>query len=432
MRRGLTLGRISGIPIVMDLSLILFMVVVVWLLRGGLVALGGGAVPVSPVTAWAAAITGAVLFLMSVLVHELSHSLTARKLGLGVKQIRLLIFGGLSEIEQEADTPRTELLITIAGPASSALLAGLFYFSSQLLGGIPAFGSLFRWLGIVNGVLAVFNLLPGFPLDGGRALRAVVWARTGDRAGATRIASAIGRALGLSMAFLGVFLIDRLGFDGLWLAFIGWFLFSAAGVAARTAHMDPRWGSTRIGEVMERTPSWVSPALPLDQVRFGSNDVLPVADPWGTVVGIVNKGAVMGLRADRASFRTVHDVMRRQSPRFVVDVEELVADVVSRFPEPSWTAVAVRGGNPVGVVRSDLLRVPQEEGHDLPGRPEEFDVGVRRDGGPGDVDHDQTGSSGLGGVDEPGRGVDLGRGADHQHDVGGEAGGGRPSPGPLG
>lgn len=432
MRRGLTLGRVAGIPIVMDLSMVVFMVIVVWLLRGGLLSLGSGTVIADGPTAWAAAVTGAFLFLGSVLVHELSHSLTALRLGLAVKQIRLLIFGGLSEIEREADTPRAELLITIAGPASSALLAVVFFFSAPLLSGSPAFASLFRWLGIVNGVLAVFNLLPGFPLDGGRALRAVLWSRTGDRVRATRVSTTIGRGLGLSMAFVGIFLIDRLGFDGLWLAFIGWFLFSAAGVAAKSAHIDPRWGETKVGAVMERTAPWVSPALPLDQVSFGTSDVLPVADPWGTVVGIVNKGAVMGVRNDQRSFRTVNDVMHRQSPRYVVDEGVYVADLVRRFTDESWTVVVTRRGEPIGIIRSERLRVPEQTGQDLAGPAPDLDVGTVGGSTPGEVDDDDVGPGLLGGVDEPGGRIDLGRRADHQEDIGGETGRRGPLPGSLG
>jgi len=432
MRKGLTLGRVAGIPIVMDFSMVVFMVLVVWLVRGGLLTVGAGPAEITNAAAWAAAVVGALLFLGSVVVHELSHSLTALRLGLAVKQIRLLIFGGLSEIEREADTPRAEMLITIAGPASSAVLAVGFFFTAPLLGFAPAFASLFRWLGIVNGVLAVFNLLPGFPLDGGRALRAFLWARTGNRVRATRVATTIGRGLGLSMAFLGIFLIDRLGLDGLWLAFIGWFLYSAAGVAARSAHIDPRWRGTKVGDVMERTAAWVSPALPLDQVRFGSSDVLPVADPWGSVVGVVNKGAVMGVRADQTSYRTVNDVMRRQSPRYVADVDDLVADVVQRFQEASWIAVVTRNRDPVGVVRSERLRVPEEDGEDLARPAPDLDVRPLRGGTVSNVDDDDSGPGVSGGVDETGRWIDLSRGPDHEEDVGGEAGGGRPLPGPLG
>ncbi len=432
MRRGLTLGRIAGIPIVMDVSMLVFMALVVWFIRSGLLALGAGPIDIDAGAAWAAGIVGAFLFLGSVVVHELSHSLTALRLGLAVKQIRLLIFGGLSEIEREADTPRAELLITIAGPASSAALAAIFFFSAPLLAFAPAFASLFRWLGIVNGVLAVFNLLPGFPLDGGRALRAVLWARTGDRARATRVSTTIGRGLGLTMAFIGIFLIDRLGLDGLWLAFIGWFLYSAAGVAARTVHLDPRWGETKVSAVMERTAGAVSPALPLDQVSFGDIDVLPVADPWGTVVGIVNKGAVVGLRADETSYRSVNDVMRRQGPRYVVDEEELVADLVRRFSEQSWTVVVTRNGEPVGVIRSERLRVSEQDGQDLARPTPDLDVGVPGGGAGSGVDNHDARPGLPGSVDQPGGRVDLGGGADDQEDVGGETGGRRLPPGPFG
>ncbi len=430
MRRGLTLGRVAGIPIVMDFSMVLFTVVIVWFLRSRMVVVDG--ILINDALAWTVSIIGAVLFLGSVVIHELSHSLTALRLGLAVKQIRLLIFGGLSEIEREADTPRAEFLIAAAGPLSSALLAGAFLGLAPLASGSPAFRSLFQALGIVNGLLAVFNILPGFPLDGGRVLRALIWGRTKDRVRATKVATTIGKGLGMSMAFIGIFLIDRLGFDGLWLAFIGWFLFSAAGVAARSAHIDPRWGETKVGDVVERTAAWVSPALPLDQVKFGSSDVLPVADPWGTVVGIVNKGAVMGIRADQTTYRTINDVMRRQGPRYVVDGDEYVADVVKRFQEPEWTVVVTRNNEPIGVLRSARLRVPEQDRQDVAGKAEDLDVGSMGRSASLSVDDNDLGSGVLGSLDEPGRWVDLGGSSDDEEDVGDETGGSGPLPSPFG
>ena len=190
-------------------------------------------------------------FFASVLAHELAHSLVARRFGIPVRRITLFLFGGLAEIEKEPETPRTEFLIAIAGPLASLTLGLIFSFAGSLLAGsgftelvaedqeaalatLSPLATLCFWLGPINVVLGLFNLLPGFPLDGGRVLRALLWWTTGDLYRATRIASDSGRVFGWCLMILGV--VQALSgalLGGLWLLMIGWLLTNAASASYR-------------------------------------------------------------------------------------------------------------------------------------------------------------------------------------------------------
>src|SRR5918999_1926252 len=178
---------------------------------------------------WLVAAATATLFFASVLAHELSHATLARRFGLKVEGITLFIFGGATTIDAESHTPRDEALIALAGPATSLLIGGLLVFGGLFVGQ-PQLGALVSWLGFVNLALGIFNLIPGFPMDGGRILRAFLWRVRGDRLVATRNAATVGRLLAYGLVGLGVFIALQPGglFSGLWLAVIGWFLSNAA------------------------------------------------------------------------------------------------------------------------------------------------------------------------------------------------------------
>jgi Zn-dependent protease len=228
--RGLRLGRILGVPIWLDLSwfagLAIFAALShdLWSPR----VTGVGAVALSVLFTCA--------FFASVLAHELSHALAARVLGISTMEISLLVFGGVARIVREPNDAAGEALMAMAGPLTSVTLAGLLWLGSQVVGGWP--GDLIAWLGLANLVLAVFNLLPGFPLDGGRVARAVVWRLTGRRLLATRVTAWIGRGLALLLIVGG----------GLAIAFahmpryllhvaLGLFLWHAASQGERAARM---------------------------------------------------------------------------------------------------------------------------------------------------------------------------------------------------
>jgi Zn-dependent protease len=249
MNRGVYIGRIFGINIHVDGSWILIFLLITWSLASGLFPTwhpGWGA----PLR-WAVAVAASLLFFLSILLHELSHSLVAKAQGLSVRRITLFLFGGVSNIEREPTTPKSEFLMAAVGPITSILLGlicmALVSFSaarssaaaSDPQSALNHFGpvtTLLAWLGPVNVLIGLFNLVPGFPLDGGRILRAGLWSATKDFNKATAWATGVGRMVGwlfiiagiamvfgLTIPFLGTGLVS-----GLWMVFIGWFLSSAA------------------------------------------------------------------------------------------------------------------------------------------------------------------------------------------------------------
>jgi Zn-dependent protease/CBS domain-containing protein len=228
--RALRVARLFGIDIAIDLSWILvFLLVTLSLAHGfaeGLEGLGPGSI-------WLAALVASGLFFASILLHEFGHSLTSNALGLPVRSITLFVFGGMARLSGEPERPRDELLIAAAGPLVSLALGGSFLLLSSLFSGGETPGAtsvVFGWLGTVNIALALFNLVPGFPLDGGRILRAAVWRATGDFDRATSVAAAAGSAFAFALIAAGLVLGIFGGglVNGLWLAFIGWFLWNAA------------------------------------------------------------------------------------------------------------------------------------------------------------------------------------------------------------
>ncbi len=196
-------------------------------------------------SSWLIGIGTSLLFFTSVLAHELAHSLTGKASGVPVTSIVLHIFGGMAMMENEVHKPEAEFKIAIAGPLCSLLLGGIFGLL-LILPSLPGpVAGMFVWLAVMNGILAVFNLIPGFPLDGGRVLRSIIWKATGSYRIATRLAAFIGQGFGLLLILAGILIIIVKPFgmnwgDGLWLAAIGWFLSSAASASYRSIMKHPQ------------------------------------------------------------------------------------------------------------------------------------------------------------------------------------------------
>jgi Zn-dependent protease/CBS domain-containing protein len=287
-RRGLSIGRIFGIQIEIDPSWIFIFLLVTWSLAAGFFQIHSdwpAAVTV------ATAIAAALLFFGSVLVHELSHSLVARSRGLQVKRITLFLFGGVSNIEREPASPGTEFVMALVGPLSSLVLGFVFWMLGvalvgsdmltaarplESLRGAGPLPTLLLWLGPINVILGVFNLVPGFPLDGGRILRSILWGATGDLKRATYWASRTGQVIawllilaGISMAFGMQIPFFGTGFvGGLWLAFIGWFLNNAAAASYRQVEIEDLLGDVPVSRLMRRDVPTVAPATPLSDLVY--------------------------------------------------------------------------------------------------------------------------------------------------------------------
>jgi len=225
--RVIPLGRIAGIPIRLDSSWFLIFALVTWTLAAGYYPAEFKGWPAWEY--WVMGAATAVMFFVSVLLHELSHSLMARRFGTSVRSITLFIFGGVSQLGGGTTSATREFLIAAAGPAASLLLAALFWvFESAAVGVAPAL-ALLRYLAYINAMLGLFNLIPGFPLDGGRVFKAIVWAVTHDAHRALRVAGTVGRVVGYLFVLFGVWQILGGNFiNGIWISFIGWFLENAA------------------------------------------------------------------------------------------------------------------------------------------------------------------------------------------------------------
>jgi Zn-dependent protease len=366
---GIRIGRILGIPIVVDTSWLVIFFLIVFFFWGDLVDSQrlGLVEPLSDTALWLAALLGALLFFGSVLIHELSHSVVAVRRGTSVRRIRLFIFGGVSEIESEAISPQDEFAITIAGPASSFVLGGLFLGGAALIGDGAVLDQLATRLGWVNLLLGAFNLLPGFPLDGGRLLRSIVWRATGDHRRATRIAGNGGRIVAGLMIAVGILTVFFRGdFGGLWWIVLGWFLFQAAGATLAQLSTKPGLTGVVAAQVMTRTPIAVDGDLTLQQLfddHFVARNV--------SAFPVLQEGRVRGLislkhlgEVPRTSWNEVlvTDIMEVLQPEDAVGADTPAEELLTKLSGTGQRVVVVDDGRLVGIVSpSDITRWMQRQ-----------------------------------------------------------------------
>ncbi len=266
MPGSLRIGKIFGIDIYIHISWVIILVLLTW-------SLAVGWFPVlyhgfSAVTYWVLGFIAAVLLFVSVLLHELAHSLVARARGLPVKNITLYIFGGVSNIEKEPGSPGIEFQIAVVGPLTSLLIGVLAFVLFFLLGQYsPALGAILWYLGLANILLGIFNLIPGFPLDGGRVLRSIVWKIDGNLRRATRIVTVVGQIIAYLFILVGIWLFFVGYFiDGLWLGFIGWFLLSSAQSANSEVMLQSVFRGVTVSEVMNTAPTTVPANISLQKL----------------------------------------------------------------------------------------------------------------------------------------------------------------------
>jgi Zn-dependent protease/CBS domain-containing protein len=251
-------GRIFGIDIYIDPSWLLIFVVVAWMLSSDVGPLRSAGLSTGERVALGS--LTALLFFASVLAHELAHSVVARMRGLPVTRITLFIFGGISQIGGDFDSASGEGWIAFVGPLSSFVLSGLFYVIAQALGVHSAMGLAAGYLAWANGVLAIFNLVPAYPLDGGKVLHSLIWRATGDRRRATQVTAAIGQTIALFMVILGIFTAFTVSFfSGLWFALIGWFLYQAGRTEAYQSELAMTLRGQQARTVATAPPPPLSP-----------------------------------------------------------------------------------------------------------------------------------------------------------------------------
>jgi Zn-dependent protease len=293
---GLQIARVFGIPIHLHPTWFVVFLLVALTLDATIAAQAPG---VPPAFRWLAAGSTALLFFASILLHELGHSLVARRHRIPVRSITLFFFGGVAAIDRDPPTPRAELEIAIAGPITSALLALAFTLFARTLATGGADALMFGWLARINLSVAIFNLLPGLPLDGGRVLRAWLWARKGDPHQATRLAARVGQTLAYGLIGLGaaVALSGGNAMGGLWLAFIGWFLLTASASSARQAEIEASLEGLRARDLSSSDLLWIDPAA---TVGSFTRDVVMRGRRW----------ALIGAAGAASGLVTISDVKR--------------------------------------------------------------------------------------------------------------------------
>lgn len=368
MESSFTIARIRGIPIGVHYTWSIAVLMITWSLAAGYFPYSypGWSGPVY----WVVGALAALLLFLSVLLHELCHSFVAQARGLTVHSITLFIFGGVSNIARESDDPQDEFLIAVVGPISSLALAGVFWLVDQAVPDQtgPA-SAIADYLALVNLMLAVFNILPGFPLDGGRVLRAILWGTTGSMVRGTNIASVVGQILAFLFIGYGFLLIlDGDLLTGVWIGFIGWFLNSAAETTRRQVQLQERFRGIRVASVMTPDPPVVTPALSVRELVDGyilqrGLRALPVAVD-GRIVGLVTLTDVKKLPEPEWSRNSVGAIMTHP-PLKTIGPNATVTRALELLVEQDVNQLVVvdDDGTLLGTVsRGDVMRFLQLRG----------------------------------------------------------------------
>ena len=369
------LGRIFGIRIGVDFSWFLVLFLIIWNLSDYYKDAAPGS------NAFVLAVLSALLFFLSILLHELGHAWVAIRNGIPILGIDLWMFGGVATLGRESTSPGVEFRIAVAGPLVTLAIAGLCFalgsaissssdvlhssqFESNVNGSATA---VLGYLTSINVLLLAFNLIPAFPLDGGRIARAIAWKVTGDRNRATRFAAMLGRLGGYGMIAFGayLFLARDSQVSGLWLAFIGFFLASAARSAEQSAEFSGRIEHIRVADVMDEEPVAIREDAPVAEaereyfLRYGW-PWFPVVDSSGRLVGVVSREAVDSVGVQDRETRTVGTVMARDdgSSGLRVSLEEPLETLLSQEGLARLGAIMAVDGEGVlrGIVTVDAVR----------------------------------------------------------------------------
>jgi len=358
MGGSVAVGRIGGVLVRMHWSVLGIAVLMAWSLSSQV--LPASYPEASPLATSATGTVAAVFFLLGLLAHELTHAVVARRNGVRVEDITLWLFGGVARLRGEAPDPGAELRIAGSGPLVSLLLGLGFGLAAWVLSaagvdGLPI-GAL-AWLAGINLLLAVFNVLPGAPLDGGRLLRAALWKWRGDRLWATIAAARAGRALGLVLVGLGLWELLALGsYAGLWLALIGWFILGAAAGEEQQARLTHSLAGVRVQDVMTPDPDTAPGGLPVSE--FVESHLLqrphtsfPLVDAAGRPTGLVTAARVKTLPHDRWPATPISAVACPLAEVPVAAPDEQLSELLPRLDGPTGgRALVLDRGRLVGIV----------------------------------------------------------------------------------
>jgi len=366
MRSTIRLGKVFGIEIGFNWSLIFVFALVSWSLA--VTVLPQGVPNQSPTAYWITAVIGAVVFYGCLLAHELSHSVVARRNGVQVSEITLWLFGGVSKLAGEPRSARVEALITIVGPLASILVAVVAFglaFVVSAAGASALVSDLLVWLAVLNLSLGVFNLIPAFPLDGGRLLSSFFWWRSGTRQRGVHVAVQVGRIFAFLMIGVGALELFRAdGFNGIWLAFLGWFLLSAGSAEESSTVTKALLESVPVAAAMSAPVVTVSDGLTVDE--FLASEAVhhhfttyPLRDAAGELSGVVRLNQIVREASSGGHDRKLRDLAVPMSQIPTTQPQEDLETLLERLETGLDRRVLVLdGGKLVGILSpTDVARI---------------------------------------------------------------------------
>jgi len=361
MRGNISLGRVLGIPLRLHYTWFIIFALVAFTLVFSIL---DQTYPLVQRIIWG--ILTSLLFFASIITHELAHSILAIRNNISVKEITLFVFGGVSQITKEATHPRAELSIAIVGPLTSLALAGIFYGLHLILASTNQLlvASSMWWLTWINVLLAAFNLIPGFPLDGGRILRALVWHQTRDYRRATRIATGVGRGIAYAFIAAGIVLVfvRQSWFDGIWLVLIGWFLNDAA----RASYQQVLLRDALVGITARQVTDYASPLVPphMNLAELVDQYVLPTGRScflisWGAELeGMVTLQQIKKVPRIRRATTTAQDIMTPATKLKVAHADQDLLGVLQQMNGENTNHIpVVEAGKVTGIInREEIAR----------------------------------------------------------------------------
>lgn len=372
MKSTFRLGRIAGIEIGIHFSWFFIVLLITWSLATSYLPAVNPAW--SETTRWVLGLIAALLLFVSVLIHELAHSIVAKAKGFPVEGITLFLLGGVSNLQAEARRARDEFVISAVGPATSLVLGVLFFLILTLIGDnalettpistgaqvLTPLQAILGYLWFINSLLAVFNMLPAFPLDGGRVMRSIIWALSGSFVTATKISARTGQAIGLLMIGFGVFQVLQGNLGGLWFGLIGWFLQSAASSTLRETEAEAVMKGVHVRDVMRPSLESLEPGISVFEVVYDhlmrdGVRAMPVCEN-GRLEGIVSLTDVKKVDRDRWPETPVRDIMT-PLPVFSVEPQDDLSDALGILAENSiHQSPVLYQGRLIGMLtRADII-----------------------------------------------------------------------------
>jgi Zn-dependent protease len=366
LRGTLKLGRIFGIQIGLHVSWFIIAALLTMLLAAHLYSVNS---EWAPAVVWSSAVAAALAFFAALVLHELSHAMVAQARGVPVRSITLIAFGGIAHMSRDTADARTEFWMGLAGPIASVLIGIAALGLASVLGwnyiATPETPGMVMlvWFGFINLTLAAFNMIPGFPLDGGRVLRAIVWWWSGNQARATRIAAAMGQVVAMGFIMVG-FLSFAFGggFGGLWLAFIGLFLWDAARVSAFETVVAERLRGVRVGDVMSHDCATIERSIPVSNVaeevfRTGRRCFFVV--DHGRVSGMVTPQELRSVPRDQWNATPVVEAMQPLERLHQIDADAPVTQALEAIGREDVNQLPVlEHGRLRGIISRDhILRL---------------------------------------------------------------------------